>query len=204
MFLVGCALTPYALGLTHWAGCALALACVGYAFRLAPRGGAAGHGPLLGWLSFRSLGPRVSVSVLVLPRLLVGAILEIRFSYVVGRSGYGSHGVWACGVWAVWLLLNGCGGWVGGIAHYLRRCGWPTSFLTFHTHTLLHRFSTFTSKTYIIVTIVLRTLRVDNVEGSDASAGQPGPSGTYHYTLPVGSPPATSRAPTLDMGLKRP
>ena len=76
------------------------------------RRGAAGRGPLLGWLSFARLGARVSVSVLVLPHLLLGAILELRCSCVVGRTGYGSHGAWACGVWAVWLLLNSCGGWV--------------------------------------------------------------------------------------------
>jgi len=164
------------------------------------RRGAAGRGPLLGWLSFGRLGARVSVSVLVLPRLLLGAILELRCSCVLGRSGYGSHGAWACGGWVVWLLLNGCGVWVGGVAHYLSRCGWPTSDLTFHTHTSLHRFSTFTSKTYIIVTMVLGTLRLDNDEGRVASPGLPGLSGTYPYTLPVGSPPPASPPPTLHMG----
>ena len=48
--------------------------------------------------------------------------------------------------------------------------------------------------------MVLGTLRVDNDEGSDASPELPGPSGTYPYTLPVGSPPPASRTPTLDMG----
>jgi len=81
------------------------------------RWGVAWRCPLLGWLSFGCLGARVSVSVLVLPRLL-GAILGLQCSGVVGRSGYGSHGAWACGGWAVWLLLNGCGGWVGGVAYY--------------------------------------------------------------------------------------
>jgi len=93
---------------------------------------AAGRSPLLGWLSFCHLGARVSVSVLVLLRL-VGAILELRCSGVVGRSGYGSHGAWACGGWAVCLLLNGCGGWVGGVAYYLSRHEWPTSDQTFET-----------------------------------------------------------------------
>jgi len=109
MFLVGCALTPYALGLMHWAGCAHAQACVGCAFRLAPAG-AAGRGPLLGWVSFCRLGARVSVSVLVHAGLVVRPIFKLRCSCVVGRSQYGSHGAWACGGWAVWLLLNGCGG----------------------------------------------------------------------------------------------
>jgi len=35
----GCVLTPYALGLTHWAGCALPPACVGCAFTLGAAGG---------------------------------------------------------------------------------------------------------------------------------------------------------------------
>ena len=65
--------------------------------------GAAGRGPLLGRVSFGRLGACVHVSVLVLPRL-VGAILELQYSCVVGRSGYGSHGGWACGGWVVWVL----------------------------------------------------------------------------------------------------
>jgi len=145
------------------------------------------------------VGAHLSVSVLVLPRLL-GAILELRCSCVVGRSGYGSHGAWACGGWAVWLLLNDCGGWVGGVAHYLSSWRWPTSDLTLHTHTTLHHFATFTSKTYIIVTMLLGILRVDNDEGSDASLELPDPSGTYPYTFALGSPPPASPAPTLDMG----
>ena len=115
------------------------------------RQGAAGRGPLLGGLSFGRLGARVRVSVLVHPHLL-GAILKLRCSGVVGRSGYGRHGAWACGGLAVWLLLNGCGGWMGGVAYSLSRCGWPTSDQTFHTHTSLYRFPTFTSNRDIIVT----------------------------------------------------
>jgi len=76
----------------------------------------------------------------------------------------------------------------------------PTADKTFHTHTSLYRFPTFTSNTYIIIAMVLSTLRVDNDQGSDASPGLPAPSGTYPYTLLVGSPPPASAAPTLDMG----
>jgi len=56
------------------------------------------------------------------------------------------------------------------------------------------------SNTYIIVIMVLSTLRVDSDEGDDASSELPGPSGTYPYTLLVGSQAPASPAPTLDMG----
>jgi len=108
----GCILTPYALSLTHCAGCALSLACVGCGFALTGQG-EAGHGPLLGLLSFGHLGAHIRVSVLVLP-CLVGAILQLECSCVVGRNMYRCRRAWACGGLAVWLLLNGVvvvGGW---------------------------------------------------------------------------------------------
>jgi len=143
MFLVRCKLTPYSLSITHWAGSALAPACVGCAFRLAPAVGGRAW-PFVRMAELRSLGCKCKRQCSC-PSQFVGVChIGITVQLCGGRSGYGSNGAWACGGWAVWLLLNGCGGWVGGVAYYLSRCGWPTSNLTFHTHTSLHRSSTFT------------------------------------------------------------
>jgi len=91
-------------------------------------------------------------------------------------------------------------GWEGGVAHYLSRCGWPTSDRTFHTQTALYDcLPTFTSNTYIIVTMVLSILQVDSDEGSDASSELLGPSGTYPYILLAGSPAPALPVPTLDL-----
>ena len=50
---------------------------------------------------------------------------------------------------------------------------------------------------YLIVTIVLSTLRVNSDERPDASLELPGPSGTYPYLLLAGCPARDLPAPTL-------
>jgi len=130
----GCVLTPYALGLTHWAGCALAPAHGGCAFRLAMVGGGRAW-PFVRTGELRSLRCMCTRECSC-PSTFGGCHIGITVQLCCGQEWVWQS--WRMGMW--WMGGVGALKWwwcVDGVAYYLSRCGWPTSVLTFHTHTSL-------------------------------------------------------------------